>query len=233
MNITHAMSTRSLSIAVSSSIGKVSAAMIVPQKAIAIITMAHGAGAGMNHPFMVSLAELLAELGIASLRFNFPFMEKQQRRPDTAAVAHKTIQAAIRKSEKLFPALPLFLSGKSFGGRMSSQCLSEYPDPAVNGIIFFGFPLHPPGKPSIDRAEHLKKVKLPMLFLQGTRDELAQLDLIEAVCSSLRTATLVKIDGANHAFKAGKKEILPILANTAHDWMIKQIKKNKKRMVGK
>ena len=207
--------------------------MIVPQKANAIVTMAHGAGAGMNHPFMVSLAELLAEAGIASLRFNFPFMEKQQRRPDTPAVAHKTIEAAIRKSEKLFPTLPLFVSGKSFGGRMSSQYLSEYSDTAVKGIIFFGFPLHPPGKPSIDRAEHLKQVKFPMLFLQGTRDELAKLDLIEAVCKSLRTATLVKIEGANHAFKAGKQEILPILANTAHDWMIKQIQKDNKRGAGK
>lgn len=233
MNITHTMSTRSLSIAVSSSIGKVSASTIVPQKANAIITIAHGAGAGMNHPFMVSLAELLAEAGIASLRFNFPFMEKQQRRPDTPAVAYETIEAAIRKSEKLFPSLPLFASGKSFGGRMSSQYLSEHPDSAVNGVIFFGFPLHSPGKPSIDRAEHLKKIKLPMLFLQGTRDELAKLDLIEAVCNSLRTATLVKIEGANHAFKAGKQEILPILANTAHDWMMKQIKKTNKRVAGK
>ncbi|HLA54007.1 MAG TPA: alpha/beta family hydrolase [Flavitalea sp.] len=206
---------------------------MVPQKANAIVTMAHGAGAGMNHPFMVSLAELLAEAGIASLRFNFPFMEKQQRRPDTPAVAHKTIESAIRKSEKLFPSLPLFVSGKSFGGRMSSQYLSENSDSPVKGIIFFGFPLHPPGKPSIDRAEHLKQVKFPMLFLQGTRDELAKLDLIEAVCKSLRTATLVKIEGANHAFKAGKQEILPILANTAHDWIMKQIQKKNKRGAGK
>ena len=227
------MSNRSLSIAVSSTIGKVSAVMIVPQKATAIVTMAHGAGAGMDHPFMVSLAELLAEAGIASLRFNFPSMEKQQRRPDTPAVAHKTIEAAIRKAEKLFPSLPLFISGKSFGGRMSSQYLSEYSDSAAKGIIFFGFPLHPPGKPSIDRAEHLKEVKLPMLFLQGTRDELARLDLIETVCTSLRTATLVKIEGANHAFKAGKQEILTILAQTARDWMMKQIQKEKKRVAGK
>jgi predicted alpha/beta-hydrolase family hydrolase len=187
------------------------------------MTLAHGAGAGMNHPFMVSLANSLAESGVATLRFNFPSTEHKKGRPDMPAVAHKTIEAAILKAHELFPSVPLFVSGKSFGGRMSSQYLSAHPNPEVKGIIFFGFPLHPPGKPSVERAEHLKDVKVPMLFLQGTRDELATLDLIESVCSSLPNAHLVKIEGANHMFKAGKQDTVPILANAAHDWMKKQM----------
>lgn len=227
------MSNRKFSISVSADIGKVSAETIVPEKANAVITLAHGAGAGMNHPFMVSLAELLAEAGIASCRFNFPFTEQQKRRPDTPAVAHQAIAAAINQTKQLFPSLPLFVSGKSFGGRMSSQFLAAHPDPGVNGIIFFGFPLHQPGNPSIDRAAHLKEISIPMLFLQGTRDELATMDLMESVCASLPTATLFKIEGANHAFKAGKQDILSILANTSRDWISKQIQQNKKPAVKK
>ena len=141
------------------------------------------------------------------------------------AVAHQTIEAAISKAQKLFPDLPLFVAGKSFGGRMSSQYLAVHPHPGVKGIIFYGFPLHPPGKPSTDRAEHLKEVKTPMLFLQGTKDELATWNLIESVCSSLKLATLVKIEGANHAFKAGKQNILQLLSDTTNDWIDKKIKK--------
>ena len=158
------------------------------------------------------------------LRFNFPFMENKKGRPDTPAVAHKTIEAAIGKAKKLFPELPLFVAGKSFGGRMTSQYLSANPDAAVKGIIFYGFPLHPPGKPSAERAEHLKNIKTPMLFLQGTKDELATWDLIESVCSSLKLAELIKIEGANHAFKAGKQDILQLLATTTKDWVGKKIK---------
>ena len=187
------------------------------------MTLAHGAGAGMHHSFMVTLAQLLSEQGITTLRFNFPFAENKKGRPDTPAVAHQTIEAAIAKAQKLFPGLPLFAAGKSFGGRMSSQYLSAHPDPAVKGIIFYGFPLHPPGKPSIERAEHLKEIKTPMLFLQGTKDELATWNLIESVCSSLKQATLVKIDGANHAFKAGKQNILQLLTDTTNDWIDKRI----------
>ena len=127
-------------------------------------------------------------------------------------------------AKKLFPALPLFVGGKSFGGRMTSQYLSANPDPDIKGIIFYGFPLHPPGKPSTERAEHLKGVKAPMLFLQGTKDELATWKLIESTCSSLKLATLIKIEGANHAFKAGKQNILQVLADTTKDWMEKRIK---------
>jgi predicted alpha/beta-hydrolase family hydrolase len=213
------METKSLMLDVSASAGKVSAEYILPDNVTHIITLAHGAGAGMNHSFMVALAKKLAELGVASLRFNFPFMEQKKRRPDLPAVAHKTIEAAINEVKKSYPKLPLYLSGKSFGGRMSSQFISAHHDAAVQGIIFFGFPLHPSGKPSIDRAEHLKEVKVPMLFLQGTRDELAMPELIEQVTSSLKNATLVKLEGADHAFKAGKQDMIPVLAKHATDWM--------------
>ena len=204
---------------VSASAGKVSAEYIVPDNPGHIVTLAHGAGAGMNHSFMVAMAKKLAELGVASLRFNFPFIELKKGRPDLPAVAHETIEAAINDVKKNYPNLPLYLSGKSFGGRMSSQLLAAHPDEAVKGIIFFGFPLHPSGKPSTERAEHLKQVKVPMLFLQGTRDELATPELIEEVTSSLKNATLIKLEGADHAFKAGKQDLIPVLAKHASDWM--------------
>jgi predicted alpha/beta-hydrolase family hydrolase len=177
----------------------------------------------MNHPFMVTLAQSLSEQGIATFRFNFPFSENKRRRPDPPAVAHKTIEAAISKTVELFPGLPVFASGKSFGGRMTSQYLSSHHQPAVKGIIFYGFPLHPAGKPSTERSEHLKSVKVPMLFLQGTKDELATWSLIEAVCSSLKQVTLVKIEGANHAFKAGKQNVIQVLSNETNDWIEKII----------
>jgi hypothetical protein len=213
------MKTQSLSFEVSSAIGNVSAECIVPEKAKCMMTLAHGAGAGMNHSFMTALAGSLSEPRIASMRFNFPFTENKKGRPDPPAIAHKTIEAAILKTRELFPKLPLFASGKSFGGRMTSQYLSTHHDTAVKGIIFYGFPLHPPGKPSIERAEHLKDVKIPMLFLQGTRDELAKWDLIESVCASLPLATLVKIEGADHSFKAGKQNVIQLLVDTTNEWI--------------
>ena len=219
------MKTRSLSLKISPSIGIVSAECIFPEKSKCIITLAHGAGAGMNHSFMVTLAQLLSEQSIATMRFNFPFTENKKGRPDLPAVAHKTIEAAIATAKELFPDLPLFAAGKSFGGRMSSQYLSAHPDASVKGIIFYGFPLHPLGKPSTERAEHLKDVKTPMLFLQGTKDELATWDLIESVCASLPLATLVKIEGANHAFKAGKQNIIQLLTDETKNWIDKMVKK--------
>src|SRR5215467_2869170 len=146
------MKTQSLLLKVSDSIGTVSAECITPGKSKCIMTLAHGAGAGMHHSFMVTLANSLAESDIATLRFNFPFTENKKGRPDSPAVAHQTIEAAIAKAQELFPSLPLFASGKSFGGRMTSQYLSAHPEAEVKGIIFYGFPLHPPGKPSIERA---------------------------------------------------------------------------------
>ena len=203
----------------------ISAEYFIPEVSDCIMTLAHGAGAGMNHPFMISLAQSLAEVGIATMRFNFPFIENKKGRPDMPAVAHKSIEAAINHAMQLFPSLPLFVSGKSFGGRMSSQYLSAHIIPGMKGIIFYGFPLHPPGKPSVERAEHLKDVKVPMLFLQGTRDELATLSLMESVCSSLSQATLVKFEGADHAFKAGKQNILALLVKATKDWIDNKVKK--------
>ena len=219
------MKKRSFSLKISPAIGAVSAECFIPEKSSCIITLAHGAGAGMHHSFMVTLSQLLSQVGIATMRFNFPFTENKKGRPDSPAVAHQTIETAISKAQKLFPELPLFVAGKSFGGRMTSQYLSTHSDAEVKGAIFYGFPLHPPGKPSIERAEHLKAVKTPMLFLQGTRDELATWKLIESVCSSLKPATLIKIEGANHAFKAGKQDILQLLADRTKEWTEKIIKK--------
>jgi uncharacterized protein len=191
------------------------------------MTLAHGAGAGMHHAFMVTIAELLAAHDIATFRFNFPFTENKKGRPDTPAVAHETIKAAITKAKDLYPDLPLFAAGKSFGGRMTSQFLSANPDLAVKGIVFYGFPLHPPGKPSVERADHLKLIKTKMLFLQGTKDELATWELIEPLCASLKSATLVKIEGANHAFKVAKINVPQVLADASNEWIAKLIKKTK------
>jgi predicted alpha/beta-hydrolase family hydrolase len=218
------MQTKSFTLQVSEPIGNVSAEYIIPDNSVAVMTLAHGAGAGMNQSFMISLARSLAERSITTLRFNFPFTEHKKGRPDFPPVAHKTIEASLAHAKETFPSLPLFASGKSFGGRMSSQYLATQPDTKVKGIIFYGFPLHPPKKPSIDRAEHLKNVKTPMLFLQGTRDELATWDLIESVCASLSSATLVKIDGADHSFKAGKQNVMQILTDETINWIQKIIK---------
>jgi len=219
------MKKKSLSIKITPEIGSVSAECLVPEKSKCVMTIAHGAGAGMNHIFMTTLSQLLYEKGIATMRFNFPFTENKKGRPDTPAVAHKTIESAIAKAKKLYPELPLFVAGKSFGGRMTSQYLSVNHDASVKGIIFYGFPLHPPGKPSIERAQHLKEVKSPMLFLQGTKDELATWKLIEKVCSALPLAKLIKIEGANHAFKAGKQNILQLLADETNNYIDEMIKK--------
>lgn len=218
------MNTRKLSLKVSPAIGKVSGEYVVPEKPISIMTLAHGAGAGMNHSFMVSLANSLAEVGIGTLRFNFPFTENKKGRPDSPAVAHQTIEAAIFNAHEKFPALPLFVAGKSFGGRMTSQYLATKHHAFIKGMVFYGFPLHQPGKPSIERGEHLKEVKVPMLFLQGSRDELATWELIESVCAPLKNATLFRIEGANHAFKAGKVDVMEILTKATKEWMQKRVK---------
>jgi len=221
------MSKRSFKISVSPEIGKVSAELVAPDKPICVMTFAHGAGAGMDHPFMVDMANTLAESGIATLRFNFPFKENKKGRPDSPDVAQKTIDAAVQKASELFPELPVFLSGKSFGGRMSSQYLSTQPSQEIKGIVFFGFPLHPSGKPSTERAEHLKQVKVPMLFLQGTRDELGTFELVKQVTAPLKHATVVEIVGANHAFKAGKTDVISLLVKATISWMEKTLKKVK------
>jgi len=217
------MKTKSLSFKISPTIGTVSAECFVPLKSKCIMTLAHGAGAGMHHSFMVTLSQSLSEAGIATMRFNFPFTENKKGRPDTPVVAHQTIEGAILKTQKLFPKLPLFVAGKSFGGRMTSQCLAAHPNDQVMGIIFYGFPLHAPGKPSIERAEHLKDVRSPMLFLQGSRDEFATWKLIEKVTSLLPLAELIKIEGANHGFNPGKQDIIKLLTTITKDWIEQKI----------
>lgn len=217
------MRTKSFSLKISKDIGTVSAEIIIPRDAKAIMTIAHGAGAGMNHEFMVKLSQSLAEVGISSLRFNFPYMENKKGRPDTPAVAHRAIEAAINKAKKLYPGLALFAGGKSFGGRMTSQYMAAHSNDAVKGLVFYGFPLHAPGKLSIERADHLKGVKTPMLFLQGSRDEFAEWKLINKVCSSLPLATLTKIEGANHGFKAGKRDVIKELSVLTNEWIEKII----------
>lgn len=215
------MNIRSFSLEVSPAIGAVTAEYVLPGKPACLMTLAHGAGAGMHHPFMVSLAASLAEAGIGTLRFNFPFTEGKKGRPDTPVVAHATIAAALNQAHADYPSLPLLAAGKSFGGRMTSQYLAEHPRPELKGIVFYGFPLHPPGKPGIERAEHLKKIRLPMLFLQGTKDDLATWDLIYSVCSSLFKDRLVRLDGVNHAFKAGKKDVMTLLVSATKEWVLR------------
>jgi predicted alpha/beta-hydrolase family hydrolase len=212
------MKTISLSLHVSSSIGTVSAEVTEADTMTAFYVIAHGAGAGMRHSFMANLAHELALAGIGTFRFNFPFIEQGKRRPDVPAIAEKTIHAAITKASELHPGVKLLAGGKSFGGRMTSNLLSKNTDHDVKGIAFVGFPLHPAGKPSTDRATHLSSVTQPMLFLQGTRDELAQLDLVQKVCSELPKATLVTIPDADHAFKHGKKDLLPELIKPLAHW---------------
>jgi predicted alpha/beta-hydrolase family hydrolase len=210
-----------MKIKVSTTIGSVSAELIEPKKMKAVFAFAHGAGAPMGHPFMKTVSKELEQLGIGTLRFNFPYMEAKKGRPDVPAVAHATIEAAASHLYKEFPKTPIYLAGKSFGGRMSSQFMAKSPLGYVRGLAFFGFPLHAPGQPSTDRADHLKEIKVPMLFLQGTRDSLAQWDLIASVTGSLPTATLVRFEGADHSFKAGKQNLLPDLARTVAEWVTK------------
>ncbi|WP_341836167.1 alpha/beta fold hydrolase [Chitinophaga pollutisoli] len=212
------MRKKTFQIEVSPETGSVTAIYMSPAKPACILTLAHGAGAGMQHVFMETLAESLSKAGIATLRFNFPFTEQQKKRPDSPAVAQAAIAAAIQKAQSLAPGIPLFAAGKSFGGRMTSQYISTHPDSPVQGIIFFGFPLHAAGKPSTDRAVHLQAIKIPMLFLQGSRDTLATWDLIASVCQSLPTATLVRLEGADHSFKAGKTDVIALLTAETKRW---------------
>jgi uncharacterized protein len=172
-----------------------------PRAARACFVFAHGAGAGMMHPFMAAFAADLAARKIACLRYQFPFMESGSKRPDSAAAAHATVRAAVAAAAKLAPNLALFAGGKSFGGRMTSQAQAESPLPGVRGVAFLGFPLHAAGKPGVARAEHLSSVKVPMLFLQGDRDTLADLALLRPIVKRLGArARLVIFPQADHSF---------------------------------
>jgi len=179
----------------------VSGLLQLPAQATACYVLAHGAGAGMTHSFMSALADGLSQRRVATLRYQFPYMEQGSKRPDRPALAHATVRAAVGAAARLTPALPLFAGGKSFGGRMTSQAQAETPLPSVRGLIFLGFPLHPANKPSDERALHLSHVRIPMLFLQGTRDALADTGLLTAAVARLGDiATLIPIEGADHSF---------------------------------
>jgi uncharacterized protein len=179
----------------------VSGVLDAPANPEACYVFAHGAGAGMNHAFMADLAHGLVQRGVATLRFQFPYMEQGSKRPDSPRVAQAGVRAAVEEAATRLPGVPLFAGGKSFGGRMTSQAQAAQPLPHVRGIVFVGFPLHPPGKPSVERASHLAAIEVPMLFLQGTRDELADLDLVRQTTTKLGPrATLHVVDGADHSF---------------------------------
>lgn len=191
---------------VSDAAGDVSALVAKPRDAWAGYVLAHGAGAGMRHSFLEETAALLFEAGVATLRYQFPYMEGRKGRPDPPAVAERTVVAAVTAAAGELDGLALFAGGKSFGGRMTSQAASRVPLLGVRGLVFLGFPLHAPKRPSVSRAEHLSKVTVPMLFVQGTRDELASLDLMRDVCASLgERATLHIVEGGDHSFNVLKK----------------------------
>jgi predicted alpha/beta-hydrolase family hydrolase len=189
----------------------VSGLLLAPPRARACYVFAHGAGAGMSHPFMAAVAVGLADRGIATLRYQFPYMEQRARRPDPPRVAQATVRAAAADAARRLPALALLAGGKSFGGRMTSQAQAVSPLPNVRGLAFLGFPLHPAGRPSDERAAHLLDVKIPMLFLQGTRDALAHLELMEPIVQQLgERAALERLQDADHAFhvpaRTGRKD---------------------------
>jgi predicted alpha/beta-hydrolase family hydrolase len=179
----------------------VSGLLQAPSRPRACYVFAHGAGAGMKHPFMAAMAKGLAARGIATMRYQFPYMERGAKRPDPPQLAHATVRAAVAAASRVLPDLPLIAGGKSFGGRMTSQAQAIAALPGVRGLAFLGFPLHPAGKPSSERADHLSVVRIPMLFLQGTRDQLATLELIEPLCGSLgERSTLQLFADADHSF---------------------------------
>ena len=187
-------------------IGDVSGLLLRPDGARLLYVLAHGAGAGMRHPFLEDVARRLAERGIATLRYQFPYMERRARRPDPPAVAAATVRAAVAEAGRAAPNLPLVAGGKSFGGRMTSTAQAEQPLPGVRGLVFLGFPLHPPGRPGDKRAEHLAQVRIPMLFVQGDRDEFADLKLLRPVVTQLgERATLHLVEGGDHSFHVLKR----------------------------
>lgn len=198
-------SEREVTIRVGETTGEVSGLLVVPEDARAALVFGHGAGAGMLHPFMARTARDLAEAGVATLRFQFPYMEAGARRVDPQPVAEATVRAAIDFARLELTDVPLFAGGKSYGGRMTSNALAKQHDPDVRGIVFYGFPLHMPKKPAVERAAHLRHVGLPLLFLQGTRDELAELSLIREVVDGLERATLHVVEHGDHSFSVLKR----------------------------
>ena len=223
--------TRSLTVRVSDSAGDVEALLLRLDDANWLLVFAHGAGAGMHHPFMEHLAGQLAGCSVATLRYHFPYMQHRQKRPDPPAVLTATVRAAVAAASETAPGLPLLAGGKSLGGRMTSLTVADErsaPGPgiaSVRGLVFFGFPLHPAGRPGTQRAEHLARVRIPMLFLQGTRDALADLALLRPLCDTLvPLSTLHVVEGGDHSFHMLKRfgktdaDVLAELACTAASW---------------
>jgi len=206
--------------------GDVSALLMRPEGARACYVLAHGAGAGMRHASMEAIASGLAARGIATLRYQFPYMEKGSKRPDPPALAHATVRAAVAEAARVCPGMPLLAGGKSFGGRMTSQAHDKAPLQGVRGIAFFGFPLHQPGEPSLNRAAHLFGVDIPMLFLQGTRDALADVSLLKLALRDFKQlATLHLAEGADHSFHVLKRsgrndgEVLVEILDAFANWV--------------
>lgn len=211
--------------------GSVSGLLDAPASARAGLVLGHGAGADMAHPFMAAAAQGLAERGIACLRYQFPYMERGSRRPDTPAVAQAAVRAATQEATRRLPGLPLFAGGKSFGGRMTSQAQAAGLLEGVRGLAFFGFPLHPPGKPGSERGRHLFEVKVPLLFLQGTRDEFAELELLRPLVRQLGPrARLTLFEDADHSFhvpvRSGRKDsqVLGEALDAAAAWIDEVLK---------
>jgi uncharacterized protein len=220
-----AISPQQLEIAIAKS-GSVSGLLTRPAQARACFVFAHGAGAGMTHPFMETFAAGLGERGIATLRYQFPYIEKGSRRPDPPAIAHAAVRAAVAEAGLACPGLPLIAGGKSFGGRMTSQAQAVAPLAGVRGLAFLGFPLHPAGKPSSERAKHLAEVHVPMLFVQGTRDNLAELTLLEPVIAQIGpSASLHLVSEADHSFhvlaRSGRndREVMKEILDTFSTWI--------------
>lgn len=207
------------------SAGEVSAILLKPETAKWLLVLAHGAGAGISSAFMNVIAQALARHGIATFRYNFPYIEQGRKSPSPPPILKKTVVSAVETAAKHADSLPLLAGGKSLGGRMTSIVAAENQIPQVKGLIFFGFPLHAPGKPSTDRADHLDRIKAPMLFLQGTRDKLADLDLLKPICTKLGDKATLKIfESADHSFhmpkSAGKsdEQVIEELAKAAFEW---------------
>jgi len=216
-----------LRVRVGETTGGVSALLVRPADARLLYVLAHGAGAGMRHPFLETISQRLAEREIATLRYQFPYMEQRARRPDPPAVAAAAVRAAVMEAARAAPGLPLLAGGKSFGGRMTSTAQAGEPLPGVRGLVFLGFPLHPPGRPGNERAEHLTQVQIPMLFLQGTRDDFADLKLLRPLVKRLGTrATLHLVDGGDHSFKVLKRsgrtdgDVMTELVGAIVEWTV-------------
>ena len=199
--------------------------LVAPPESKALLVLAHGAGAGMRHPFLEKVAQALGERGIATFRYEFLYMEKRHGRPDPPAVAEARVREAVLDAARVAPGLPLFAGGKSFGGRMTSQAQAREPLPGARGLVFLGFPLHPPGRPATSRGDHLDDVLIPMLFLQGSRDEFAGLDLLKPVVKRVSArATLHVVEGGDHSFKVLKRtgrtetDVMNELADTITVW---------------